>query len=234
MFFAFVSIIALLSSTLAQSVNDTATFTVRGFKTLSAPSDQISVSLGIQNEAQSAYQAQVATNGVANRLISILQNYNVTDLSTDSMSLDADYNYTMTPPQIVGFISRTTVSFKTNAQMAGYTLDAAIRSGVNNIQTVTASVNDTMKDALYQQALSQAAQDAKQKALTVLRALGLCIGEPLALNIISNGGDFPTPMFSMESSAESTATSSSAAPTFLPGASQVSATVDAVFGYSAC
>ena len=208
------------------------TISVTGTNTVKVPQNVVQVQLGVRNEANTAFEAQKMTSFTSNRVIETLRGYNVTDLQTEYLSLQPVYNYTETPTRIIGFESSTSLSYRTDPETAGATIDASIRAGANTVDSVTTTISDEDFQKLYIEALGGASKDAELKARTVLESMGMCIEGPVMINVYDHSVPPPSP--TIMSYASVMAESASSAPTVVPGEQEVTASITVEYSFNVC
>jgi uncharacterized protein YggE len=221
----------------AQTSTDNSTIiTVTGSGSAKVPQNSTSIYLTIQNRANKAQDAQRMTASAVKRVICALNEFNVTDLQTENISLQPIYNYSNSSPQLIAFESTESISYKILPEFAGQTLDGAVRAGANIIDSLESVSNQDQLNIAYNEALQKATQDAQDKALLVANTLNVCLVSPLTVNIEPRYYSIPTPtIFATAVSMESTAsTGSNVAPTVIPGNTDVSATVVVVYSQTPC
>lgn len=236
------SLVLLVGTIVAQDVNNSSNFindiktiNVSGTGTVSVQQDSVDVHLTIQKQAPTASEAQQTSGTSANNVIASLNTYNVTNLKTESISLQPIYNYTDNPSRIIAFESTYSISYTASPEIAGDTLDTAVRMGANVIESVDVSSSSQKQDDAYQDALKKAADDARKKATTVANALGICIKYVGTVNIESV--EKPYPIYNHMQVTDSTMSSDShpsPSPTIVAGKDEVKATVDVSFIHGDC
>lgn len=193
--------------------------------------DHVDITLSVENQATSATLAQQVTSNSIQRILAGLADFNITNLQTQDISLQPVYNYTDASTPLLGFTSLASMSFTASPDIAGNTLDNIVKNGATSIQSVTLGSNKERTDAAYSNSLGDAANDAREKALSVAKALGLCLGLPLSINIVQVGPPSPT-VLAIDTT--STSTSEETKPTIVPGNTQVTASVDITWQIGSC
>ena len=167
--------IAIACATIVSAQTTNSTITVSGTSHQKVPSNQVTVTLGVQNQARSAGIAQNLTSYSENKVIKALQDLNVTNLRTEYMNLSPQYNYTDVQ-KLVGFTSSVSIVYNVQPDQVGKTIDSAIDAGANQVTSVTASVSDDIRTSVYKKALAAAVVDAQSKAQVVTKQIGSCMG----------------------------------------------------------
>lgn len=211
--------------------NQTSTIDVTGTGTQTIPKSIVAIQLGVDNTASTAFQAQSMTSNAMNRVITTLQSLNVTDLQTDYLSIQPEYNYTQSSTKPIGFSATSTVSYKTDGETAGQTIDSAIRAGANRVNSVTSTADDATTADAMTRVLTDASNDALKKANEVATALNMCVGDPVTVQVMDE--NYP-PSPTIMAYATMAAAESASAPTILPGKMDVSASVQVTFALTKC
>ena len=145
-----------------------------------------SSALASANTSSSAVRKAIFANGVATK-----------DLATTSMSVAPEYNYTPDKGSVqVGY--RASQSFTItvrNAATAGTIVDAIVAAGGDNLQLngVSPFITDDTKATLA--ARSAAVANAKSKAASYAKLLGVKLGK--VNYIVENSSAIPTPIYSV-------------------------------------
>ena len=145
-----------------------------------------SSALASANTSSAAVRKAIFANGVAAK-----------DLATTSMSVAPEYNYTPDKGSVqVGY--RASQSFTItvrNASNAGTIVDAIVAAGGDNLQLngVSPFITDDTKATLA--ARSAAVANAKSKAASYAKLLGVKLGK--VNYIVENSSAIPTPIYSV-------------------------------------
>lgn len=206
------------------------TIHVSGQGSVTIEQDSVDIALAVNNQASTATEAQQMTTASANNVLTSLKTFNITNLKTESISLQPVYNYTSSPAKVIGFESGYAISYTSPPEIAGETLDVAIENGANRIDSVQVSSTEEKKNNAYKQALERATKDAESKAATVVEALGLCLQGPLMIKVEST--DVP-PVFPISSFAESMSADAQST-VVVPGEAKIEANIDVAFLYGPC
>ncbi len=191
--------------------------------------DQATVSAGVVTQGSTANEAMSANAALMTRVFKALKAAGIKDknIATSQMSLQPRYNYNQQrnsgeAPKITGYEVRNTVMAKSDdLDAVGPMLDALVKAGVNNINTVSFSLQN--KDAAEAKARAGAVRDAKAKAQTIADAAGIRLGKVLE---ISESGSYrpPMPMQMARASADALESTPIAA-----GEQQVSVSINIVY-----
>jgi hypothetical protein len=166
--------LAVTDATPAAAQGDTSTqrtITVGGEGEASAPPDVAYVTVGVQTQNDSA-AAAVAEN--SRRLAAVLdamrgRGLASRDLQTSGLNVTPQFDRNQ---QITGYQATNNVTITVNdVDGAGELLDAALAAGANRIGGLHFGIRDT--SALHDQALTDAARVARERADALATALGL-------------------------------------------------------------
>ena len=173
--------------------------TVQGSGEVQAAPDIARLRMGVvtQNAQVSEASAQNAQKSAA--LIKAIKAAGVADkdLQTSDYSVTPQFNYGSTqeernrPPKLAGYQVSNTVSVVIRKIAdAGRVLDAAIKSGANDVGNLTFDLNEDTRAKAQADALTRAVADAKSKADVLVKAAGLTA---IRLFSISEGGGYVAP-----------------------------------------
>ncbi|KAJ3235242.1 hypothetical protein HDU81_000680 [Chytriomyces hyalinus] len=151
------------------------TLSVTGSGSVTLPSDCATIIVSIQKDGKSAIDAQRAASKITQDVFQILSSLKATRVSTNSVSISANYNYNDSPATITGFSAQTTISFQTTKDGAGPAVDACISRGISSLQSITFSANPSKYSSAANKAASNAVKDALNQANVAARPLKLCV-----------------------------------------------------------
>ncbi|WP_165839961.1 SIMPL domain-containing protein [Motiliproteus coralliicola] len=174
---------ALVSTpSLAQTPPNTG-LSVRGEAVVSAPADRASLMLGVQNSAEDADSAVKENNRLMQQLNKALLKAGVAEKELSTANFSVQPQWQPRPrnagqdwkPQIVGYQARAQLQLKTTqlTKVASF-IQAAIEAGANLVGQLSFGLEDN--EAVYQQALQQATERARQHALVAAQAAGVNLG----------------------------------------------------------
>ncbi len=169
--------------------------------------DQALVSAGVVTVAPTASAAMSENAKKMNAVFEALKAAGIAerDIMTSQMSLRPQYDYqNRRTPRITGYEVRNTVMAKTNnLEKTGAMLDALVKAGVNNINSVNFSIKDTK--SAKEKARTDAIRLARQKAESMAKAAGVRLGRILEIKE-SGGYNAPMPMLMARDTIEMKAT----------------------------
>ena len=205
---------------------------VTGTGTVNAYPDEAQLSFTIQTQDASAANAAArngaSTSGVldALRALGVKTGNGSSYVKLTGYSLGPVYdpnNYT----KIVGYQATTSLEVVVTGgdlTTVGSILDAIVRAGVNQIDSVTFTFTDAIYSPLRAQAYSKAVQDASNQAYAIVGSIGGLMLGPVSA---STSYQYPTPIYM-----QNVAISGPNAKTPLPvGNEQVTASVDITYLY---
>ncbi|KAJ3235243.1 hypothetical protein HDU81_000681 [Chytriomyces hyalinus] len=179
------------------SVMKGTSLTVTGAGSLSLPADCATIVVAIEADAPTALDAQRQASSVTADVFQELAALKATRVSTNSVSINAVYNYTATPPIITGFSAQTTISFQTTKDGAGPAVDATIAKGITSLQSITFSANPDKYASASKKASAAAVQDALNQANNAALPLKLCVSSitSISLNPQPQNSGTPPPRY---------------------------------------
>lgn len=211
-----------------QSQIQTNTIAVTGTGSVTMPPDEAIVYLGVQTQSVDAISAQEENAAKMERIIEALFGAGI---SKDDME-SANYNmypmrdYSSGTPSITGYTVSNQLKVKVrDVDNVGDVIDAAVKAGVNEVQSVSFTLSDKSQQDARKEALENAVTAARSDADSIADALGVRIALPLQAG--TEGGRFtavPSTMMVMEEAV----VSGSRTP-IQPGDVSVSATVSVMY-----
>jgi uncharacterized protein len=165
------------SSTLAQQQSPT--LTVFGQGEVSAPPDEAVVRLGAVAQAARAADAQDQVNAAVQKLLMAIQALGIpaekvatVELSIAPLYGDPRGREEKTEPMIVGYRASNVVRVKIeDLKILGRVVDAGLASGANRVEGISFGLRDDREHR--RRALGLAAGDAKSKAESIAKAMGV-------------------------------------------------------------
>jgi uncharacterized protein YggE len=161
------------------------TILVTGNGEASAPPDQALVRLGMMSQQPQASVAQSKANEAIKKTIDAIEKAGVprSAIRTTGLTLSPIYAEKLISGamRVSAFRADNVIEVTLNdTKLIGPVIDAAINGGANEVQ----GVSFRLKDELPQRtdALTRAAQEAKTKAETIARALGVTLGPIFEVN----------------------------------------------------
>ena len=209
-----------------QSAKNERVLTVTGRGERSVKTTKARIQLGVTAEGKNAIDVQSEVGRQANSIVSRLQGLNVEKLQTTSVQLNPKYVYENNRQTQDGFTGQTSVSFIVNLDRAAAVLDAAVKSGANQIEQITFIASDAELEAAKQLALQDAVKDAQTQSNTVLKLLGFSANTVKSIVINESAIAYPAP----QPRAESLAKLADAVP-ILGGEQKVNASVSLQITY---
>ncbi len=140
-------------------------------------------SLGVSAEAKTAIATQKILANKSTSLFAFLRAQKVQKLETTGVNLYERRNYSSGGSKIIGYGGSNTVTFEIAVDNAGVILDGAVRNGASNINGVSFKATPEVTAAAREEALRDAAKNAKREATTIVTALGRNLGNPVEAKI---------------------------------------------------
>jgi uncharacterized protein YggE len=141
------------------------------------------LSLGVTNSGATGREALDANSKAMTAVLEGLKTlgFGVTDIQTTGLSLNSNFDYSTTPPKVLGYQATNGVTLKVkDLTKLGEILDAAVTNGANQINWLTFDVAD--KTAAMNDARTKAIQDARAKAELMAGAAGASVGRVLSIS----------------------------------------------------
>jgi uncharacterized protein len=146
--------------------------------------DQATVRLGIVRQAATAQAAQEQANAVAQEILNAIGKAGVPANQIQTMRLVLSPVYaprspdSRDAPRIVAYNATNTVSVRLeNLSLVGPVIDAGLKAGANQLEGVQFGLRNDLPSR--QQALKQAVEEARSKAMTMAEALRVNLAEVL-------------------------------------------------------
>jgi uncharacterized protein YggE len=218
-----VVLFALLLSACAASAPAAATRTlsINGAGQVSLKPDMAYVYVGVHTEKPSAAEAVAVNNASTQQLINALTAAGVAvdDIQTTNFSIwqSTQYGADGQPSGTYYAVDNTVYVTVRKLDSLGSLLDAAVKAGANNINSIQFDVAD--KTAALSQARAQAVQAAQKQAEELAAAAGVTLG---AVQSIQYYDSSPVPVFDARGGAGA---GMNAAMPINPGQLQITATV---------
>lgn len=165
--------------------NEKRTITVNGQYKTSMNPDKAEIYLGVETQATTARLSQQDNANIVQAIKSSLYSLGLTsaDIETTHYSIYPVYEYpkpcysdtcpTPSSPKLVGYKTTHMLKIKaSNIDKVGQYLDAAVKAGANDVNSIVFTISDSKRDQLYRQALTEAAKNAKSKADAIATGLG--------------------------------------------------------------
>ena len=152
--------------------------------------DMATVSAGVVTQGKTAREAMFGNATKMTRAFEELEAAGIEKkhITTSQLSLQPKYNYqNRQSPKIDSYEARNTVSAKTyDLDNVGAMLDALVKAGVNNINSVQFSIKDSK--SARDKAREDAIREAREKAESMASAAGVKLGKLKSLS--EGGGNF--------------------------------------------
>lgn len=166
------------------SVNQTTTqrlasFDVSGESELITVPDQAEVSVGISARGATVAEAQSIANGSINAITQAVKDLGIEDkdIKTLDYSINPEYDYESTFRPIIAYNVSTTLRVKTSElEKVNAIIDTATANGANQVNGVSFSLSEEMRDELTNEAREEAIADARKNAEELARLSGMKLG----------------------------------------------------------
>lgn len=176
--------------------------TATGSATVSRAPDQAVIMLGVATVGATSTDAQEKLNSTLDKVVKAVKALNLPDLKVQTQWLSLQPVYEQVDyreqqrqprePRIVGYNASNTIRVSVgDVNKAGSIIDAAIAAGANQVQGLSFELKDDR--AARDEALRNAARDARTKAEAMADALGLRVVR--IVEVQSGFNPPPRPMF---------------------------------------
>ncbi|HWB95456.1 MAG TPA: SIMPL domain-containing protein [Bryobacteraceae bacterium] len=173
-----------------------------GEATVSAKPDHATLDIGVVTQAANAEAAGSQNATQVSAVVSRLKSLGpAAEIKTVNYAISPNYRYPKEggQPSIAGYTASNTVQFSTgDLRLVAKAIDLATQSGANNIQRLQFQLKNAQ--AVRDQALREAATQARKDADALASALGLKIVRVLSVEETSSGR--PQPMRAMAAMAK--------------------------------
>lgn len=171
------------------------TITVTGTGEVSAAPDMAIVSLGVEEQADSARDAMQRASRAAGAILARLEEMGVAarDVQTSELSLSPVWSTPErdAPREITGYAARNQVTVRLrDLDALGGVLDAVLEDGANRFGGLSFTLEDPSEPMAA--ARAAAVRDAMSRASQLAEAAGVTLGP--VQSISEHGGDAPRPM----------------------------------------
>lgn len=170
------------------------TITVSGTGTVHSKPDQALITVGVSTESKSAEDAQRENAEKMNSTIDALKANGISqdNIKTISYRLEPVMRYDGTPV-LVGYQVENMIQITlNNVTSVGKIADIAVSAGANEVQSIQFTLTNDHLSRLRNDAIDAAIEDARQKAETMSRSLGVQLVGPSEVSLTT--GYEPTPM----------------------------------------
>lgn len=177
--------------------NTPPTITVNGDGLVEMAPDMATVSMGVQNDADSAKAAMAANNTAVAALLKELADSGIDqkDIQTNGLSLGPRYVPSASGgSETRGFtaMNMVTVNVRDLGKLGGV-LDAVVGQGANTLNNINFGLQDPQPST--DEARKKAVEDARRKATLYAEAAGLKLGPVKLITENGGGGQIPGPMY---------------------------------------
>ncbi|MBI2176574.1 SIMPL domain-containing protein [Candidatus Woesearchaeota archaeon] len=147
---------------------------------INSPPDKAELYAKIETLAADAQASQQQNSRISDAVINklISEGVNKKDIETSQYYLDQKVRYGKEGEQIIeGYVTIHVLKITTEKTTeVGKLIDAAIQGGANGINSIVFTLSDERKAELRNEAIANAAAEAKEKAKTIAESLGVKLG----------------------------------------------------------
>jgi uncharacterized protein YggE len=177
-----------------------ANLTVTGEHTISLSStasmrsmpDKAAVELTVTTRAVTAQEALENNTQISQDVTAALKRIGIPENETETANFDVSptFNYTSSPPVIVGYVVRNSITVTTsNITSLGTIIDAAVGAGANGVNSVTFSFSDEKMTQIKDTLLHSAVAKAKKSADSIARDLGVHVTDVQSISATVSGNE---------------------------------------------
>lgn len=177
--------VAAVGGGMTAKAAETNTITVNGKGTVKAKPDIAIVYLGVETRDKDSGKAQEEASKIMEAVIQMLKETGVSEenMKTANISIYPRVDYQTN--ETTGYVANQSIEVKIkDLQNVGKIIDAAVALGANSFGGIQFSIEDTA--AYYNEALTLAVKNAKDKADVLAAAIGVSVGRPASLTEQSN------------------------------------------------
>jgi len=176
------------------TTNETKTISVTGSYQLSMDPDKAEIYLGAETQATTALQSQQDNANIIAAVKNALYAMGLVkaDIETTSFSISPVYEYPkpcyesycpLQLPKVVAYRTSHQLKIKTkNIDKVGQYIDAATKAGANDVNYISFGLSDDKQKTLYNQALTEASKNARDKANAIAAGLSVHVKGVLSAN----------------------------------------------------
>lgn len=159
------------------STLDNKTLFVTGSATTVVELDKVTVSLGVETTNTTAKAALASNSELMSKIINALKTTGVkeNETSTSSFTITPNRNYSIDKDQgkLIGFTVSNSIQIdSSNVNDTSDWIDIAVSSGANNVNSIYFSLSDKKLDEIKNELITDAIENAKEKADIAASALG--------------------------------------------------------------
>jgi uncharacterized protein YggE len=212
------------SSVASEDQDDRRILTVSAQSSVEIPTTHARITIMIEAREKTPKEAQSSIARRSNPVLDFLKAEEVEKLQTSGLSLTPIFERHPKRPdtwssqsEIVGYSAQWTTSFEVTVERAGEIADEVVEKGADRISSFQLKATDEAVEAARNKALSQAAQQARDRGIAVLESLGYALKEVTRIQVQDHGPVYP--MRAMRAEAMSMA-ADAAPPTAIEGGMQ--------------
>jgi hypothetical protein len=224
-----------LSNNITGTTNENSTVFATGSALSRLAPDRVFISVGVETTDKTANDALSLNSGLMNNVISELRSAGLkpNETSTTFFNIFPLYNYTEsgTRLNVTGFTVTNTLQIESsNLDNVSQWVDTAVASGANSINSIDFSVTEKKLEDTRTKLITDAIDNAKQKAEAAASAVQLSITGVKSIVVDGSTISPPPPPqpFYRESISAQGGTSASSTP-LIAGEQEVSVTVSGIF-----
>lgn len=186
---------------------ETAKLSARGEARLSAPPDQMTITIGTVTENKVVQEALSQNSAAVNKIMDAVKSLNLKNVHIETSMFRIDPIWQTKPvnptpdwkPMVISFRVTNLLDIRTSdLTAAGTVIDAAINAGANKVDALAFNLKDP--EALRSKAIAMATAQAMEQAKVAANAANVTLGQVLNLTIDNAGIRPPLALRAMEAS----------------------------------
>jgi len=178
-----------------QSFNET--ITVNGIGSIETSPDEVRIRISVVSELETATDAAEMNSINMTAVFLELRKIGIDDVETKHYSITPIYRWVEIQDDnnrerigkdrvLIGYRAINIIEVVCNPENAGIAIDAAIRGGANRIDSISFQLSDSLRGEIYNDALTKAVNNAKNKAETVAKAIGITEIHPIEIIVMDD------------------------------------------------
>jgi len=156
---------------------------VSGMGRVSLTPDIAHINAGVETIMEDAREAQDENAKIMNRIIAALKTMGIEDkdIQTSNYSVFVEYDFSGNQRRLIGYrVSNNVRIAIRKIDSVGEVLTAMAEAGANHFFGINFGVEN--QDAAYKEALKEAIEQAKDKAVFIAKETGVKLGKPVAIH----------------------------------------------------
>jgi uncharacterized protein YggE len=183
------------------------------------------IRIGVVTQGKNLADLQNSNTEKVNKIINFLKEQGIDskDIKTENYSITPNYDYKISPYQIVGYTINQNLLVKVrDLNKIGQILERAVQDGANNVSGPNFTVDEP--EVYLEKAREKAIQSAKEKAQKIAQTAGFRLGKIVSIN--ESPESVPIPFYSLGLSEKAMPAS---VPQIEPGSREIKASISITY-----